>query len=160
MNSRIIPSLVILLLVASSFVGVSNQTEQTPVDTNKSETPNEATITTSAMNSSWPMYCHDVYHTGQSQYSTVTNIGGLKWTFRTEMGIDSSPAIGNDGTIYVGGCNGSLFAINQNGTKKWQLNTGFIISSSPAISNDGTIYIGSWSVARKFISPLLAHAIP
>jgi outer membrane protein assembly factor BamB len=145
---------IILLFVGINIVPtIAQDLEKTSVDIDKLETPNEATITTSPMNSSWPMYCHDVYHTGQSQYSTVTNTGGLKWTFRTEMGIDSSPALGNDGTIYVGGCNGSLFAINQNGTKKWQLNTGFIISSSPAIRNDGTIYIGSWDGYFYAVNP-------
>jgi outer membrane protein assembly factor BamB len=142
MKKHLISILVLFLLLSTSFMGVSNQ--KTNVDANKLEAPNKTPITTGPMNSSWPMYCHDVYHTGQSAYSTVTNTGGVKWTFRTEMGIDSSPAIDNDGTIYVGGCNGSLFAINQNGTKKWQLKTGFIVSSSPAINSDGTIYIGSW----------------
>lgn len=59
--------------------------------------------------------------------------------------IDSSPAIGSDGTIYIGSDDGRLYAINSNGTLKWQYTTGTgnYIDTSPAISSDGTIYIGS-----------------
>ena len=63
-------------------------------------------------------------------------------------GIDSSPAIAEDGTIYFGtlwglGEGGKIFAVNPNGTEKWRYQTGFGVSSSPAIGDDGTIYIGS-----------------
>jgi len=53
----------------------------------------------------------------------------------------SSPAIGADGTIYVG--SDKLYAINPNGTKKWAYATGDYINSSPAIGADGKIYVGS-----------------
>jgi outer membrane protein assembly factor BamB len=94
--------------------------------------------------SSWPMYCHDVRHTGRSPYSTADNPGTIKWKYETEhFGIDSSPAIGEDGTIYVGSNECCLFALNSNGTLRWRFDTGFWIDSSPAIGNDGTIYVGS-----------------
>jgi outer membrane protein assembly factor BamB len=55
----------------------------------------------------------------------------------------SSPAIGSDGTIYVGSKNGYVYAVNPGGSLKWKLATGFNVDSSPAIASDGTIYIGS-----------------
>ncbi len=60
----------------------------------------------------------------------------------------SSPAIGADGTIYVGGAasdnaNNALYAVNPDGTVKWTFQTGNFVASSPAISADGTIYVGS-----------------
>ena len=58
--------------------------------------------------------------------------------------IDSSPAIGADGTIYVGSDDNNLYAINPNGTQKWAFPTGMTIVSSPAIGADGTIYVGSY----------------
>jgi outer membrane protein assembly factor BamB len=62
--------------------------------------------------------------------------------------VASSPAIAEDGIIYVGvmgpGWNkGRVYAVNPNGTEKWHYDTGFWIKSSPAIGNDGTVYIGS-----------------
>jgi|WetSurMetagenome_2_1015567.scaffolds.fasta_scaffold26156_2 outer membrane protein assembly factor BamB len=55
----------------------------------------------------------------------------------------SSPAIGSDGTIYVGSSDNSLYAVNADGSIKWSYPTGFEIQSSPAVASDGTIYVGS-----------------
>ncbi len=69
--------------------------------------------------------------------------GTLKWAHATNAGIYSSPAIGADGTIYIGSLDGSIYALNAEGTLKWSFATGDSIDSSPAIGRDGTIYIGS-----------------
>lgn len=56
----------------------------------------------------------------------------------------SSPAIGADGTIYVGTTTGKLVAVAADGsTTKWSAITNDTLGSSPAIAADGTIYIGS-----------------
>jgi outer membrane protein assembly factor BamB len=57
----------------------------------------------------------------------------------------SSPAIGADGTIYVGSgyMDRKLYAINPDGSQKWSFDTGGSVRSSPAIGADGTIYVGS-----------------
>ncbi|MDN5325305.1 MAG: hypothetical protein PWP02_1024, partial [Thermosipho sp. (in: thermotogales)] len=52
---------------------------------------------------------------------------------------DSSPAIGADGTIYVGSDDDYLYAINPDGSLKWKI---YGINNSPAIDSDGTIYVG------------------
>ena len=69
--------------------------------------------------------------------------GTKKWAFKTGGGVRSSPAIGSDGTIYVGSFDDNLYAINPDGSKKWAFKTGGGVSSSPAIGSDGTIYVGS-----------------
>jgi len=56
--------------------------------------------------------------------------------------VGSSPAIGADGTIYVGSWDGKLYAVNPDGTEKWVFTTLNQIQSSPAIADDGTIYFG------------------
>jgi outer membrane protein assembly factor BamB len=66
----------------------------------------------------------------------------VKLSAPTEGDPESSPAIGIDGTIYVGG-GGKLFAINPNGTLQWSFVTGDNVPSSPAIDEHGTIYVGS-----------------
>ena len=53
------------------------------------------------MNSSWPMYCHDVRHTGRSPYSTSNNFGNEKWYFPMVQGASGSPVIDKDGTVYI-----------------------------------------------------------
>jgi len=55
----------------------------------------------------------------------------------------NSPAIGSDGTIYVGSLDNNLYAINPDGTQKWTFATGDFVESTPAIGSDGTIYVGS-----------------
>jgi len=66
-----------------------------------------------------------------------------KWAFKTGKGVRSSPAIGSDGTIYVGSDDDNLYAINPDGSKKWAFKTRDDVDSSPAIGSDGTIYVGS-----------------
>ena len=66
------------------------------------------------------------------------------WSFRFGgSDVYSTPAVGSDGTIYVGSEDNNLYAINPDGTKKWAFDTGDDVNSSPAIGRDGTIYFGS-----------------
>jgi outer membrane protein assembly factor BamB len=66
------------------------------------------------------------------------------WIAPTGNDIRSSPALGTDGTIYVGSNDTNLYAINPDGSQKWVFAnpTGDVISS-PAIGSDGSIYVGS-----------------
>jgi len=112
------------------------------------ETRSDQTSNGGPMDSSWPMFGHDVRHTGQSPYSTVNNPGTEEWRFECDW-VEDSPIIDSDGTIYLGGGHGGLpwylYAIYQNGMEKWKFKTdGLILGSSPAIDDDGTIYVGSW----------------
>jgi outer membrane protein assembly factor BamB len=92
--------------------------------------------------SPWPMLGQNAQHTHRSPYSGP-EVPKLKWSFTTGDEIFSSPAIGADGTIYVGSLDGKLWAINPDGSPKWSLLTGGEVHSSPAIGADGTIYFGS-----------------
>jgi len=71
--------------------------------------------------------------------------GGRKeeWAFYAVGDVRSSPAIGSDGTIYVGSNDTALYAINPDGTKKWHFITLGPVESSPLIGPDGNIYVGS-----------------
>ena len=42
-------------------------------------------------------------------------LGSLKWYFLTGGSIDSSPAIGFDGTVFVGATDGTLYSIDSRG---------------------------------------------
>ena len=102
-------------------------------------------IPTGLMNSSWPMKCHDLHHTGLSPYSTADNPLTEKWRFRSDRWADTGISIDNDGIIYFGS-SWDLFAVYPNGTEKWRYDTGgLLLGASPAIAEDGTIYMPSWS---------------
>jgi outer membrane protein assembly factor BamB len=92
------------------------------------------------MDSPWPMFGHDVRHTGRSPYDTSTNKGRLKWKIRTNP-IKDSPVIDKDGTVYVG-ADEWFHAVNPDGTVKWIFETSWWIKSAAAIAEDGTIYVG------------------
>ena len=93
-------------------------------------------------NSPWPMFCHDPQHTGRSPYKGPEK-PKLEWSYQTKGEIHSSPAIGPNGTVYVGSNDYSLYAINPDGSFKWKYQTGSKVRSSPAVGFDGTVYVGS-----------------
>jgi outer membrane protein assembly factor BamB len=64
--------------------------------------------------------------------------GTLKWRFKADA-IVASPALGVDGTIYVGSL--KLYAFHPDGALKWQSSLDLGIVDSPAIGADGTIYV-------------------
>ena len=68
------------------------------------------------------------------------------WRFQLKVDSEgtslySSPAIGPDGTIYVGSSDSALYAINPDGTLKWRYLTGWEVRTAPTIAADGTIYL-------------------
>ncbi len=99
--------------------------------------------------------------------------GSKKWDFTLSGVVNSSPAIGSDGTIYIASegdilndrsnicdptsdfppsdadrgfpvpVNGHLYAINPDGTPKWEFRALGPIDTSPSIGADGTVYLGS-----------------
>ena len=75
---------------------------------------------------------------------TKATVGSKLWEFETIGPVYSSPAIGSDGTIYVGVGDNKLHAINgKTGRKLWEFETGEGLLSDPAIAADGTVYVGS-----------------
>lgn len=122
---------------------------------NKSSAQLASSTSSGRADSPWPMLQHDLRHTGLSPYTTKGVDGTVKWTFETGAGIESSPTIAQDGTIYIGSHDNKLYALKPDGSLKWKFNAGdpvYVqgwdvfkgIPSAPTIGKDGTIY---------FISP-------
>lgn len=106
--------------------------------------------------SPWPVFGHDSKHTNLSPYGVGKEKKDVAWSYKTDSNIESSPAVGSDGTIYVGSHDGCFYAFNPDGTLKWKVkltepvydkrwNVSKAMMASPAISKDGTIYINSAS---------------
>ena len=93
------------------------------------------------LDSPWPMYCHDVRHTGRSPYSTIDNSGIEKWRFDTEDEVTSCPVIDAQGVIYIGA--DYFFAVYPNGTMKWKYDSLIWTLMAPAIDENGVMYFGS-----------------
>ena len=89
----------------------------------------------------------DYYGSYSFDYLYAINPNGtLRWKFQIGKDIwkhvNSLPAIGSDGTIYIGSGDNNLYAIYPNGTLKWKFEINDNIMS-PVIGSDGTIYVGS-----------------
>jgi outer membrane protein assembly factor BamB len=80
--------------------------------------------------------------------------GRLKWRFKFGLGGGrESPAIGADGTIYIGAWDGNFYAVNPDGSLKWKvaLDPG-VLFGSPAIGADGTIYVANDDYGPRGVS--------
>lgn len=105
-------------------------------------------------------------------YALDGNTGAKKWEYRIDTAkivapgslppvgfIESSPAIGTDGTIYFGSSDAvhrelsALHALRRDGTERWRFPVGDWVSAAPAIGVDGTIYFVSWDGYLYAVSP-------
>jgi len=133
---------IVVLFCGTSIVSAFNEFPSSLLTSSQSSTDSSG-----LNNSVWPMFCHDVRHTGQSPYGASGNCIYVKW--KTELGNSvyfSSPSIASDGTIYIGTFLGELYAINPNGTVKWMFKTADWDAqmTTPAIDNNGIVYVGSY----------------
>jgi len=90
----------------------------------------------------WPMFHHDLTHTGYSTSPAPTTNQTL-WNYTTGYYVYSSPAVA-DGTVFVGSCDYKVYALNAaSGLPIWNYTTSEIVESSPAVA-DGVVYVGSY----------------
>jgi outer membrane protein assembly factor BamB len=102
--------------------------------------------------------CLYVGMTGDSNgilYELRLNDGSLVRQVDFVRGILSSPAIGSDGTLYVGSLDGSLYAIDPDtGKTRWQFDAeGNYLIGSPTVDGAGNIYIGDSDGILYALSP-------
>jgi hypothetical protein len=64
----------------------------------------------------------------------------IQWQFSADDEIVSTPALGEDGTIYFTSRQ-SLYALAADGKMKWRYFPGAELGSSPMVGPDGSIYI-------------------
>jgi outer membrane protein assembly factor BamB len=65
------------------------------------------------------------------------------WEFAATSAICAPPALGRDGTVYVGSGGGTLYAIDSSGSNAWSATVGGPIAGSPAVGPSGRIYFGA-----------------
>jgi outer membrane protein assembly factor BamB len=66
------------------------------------------------------------------------------WQATTGDSVTCSPAVGPDGTVYVGSNDNSIYALGPTGNVKWSYAAGSVFdTSSAAIGSDGTLYAGN-----------------
>src|SRR5262245_33589343 len=66
------------------------------------------------------------------------------WAAPTGGAVDSSPAVSQSNTVFVGSNDGTVFAFNTTtGARVWSTTTTGAVTSSPALSTNNVVYVGS-----------------
>ncbi|HEX7070066.1 MAG TPA: PQQ-binding-like beta-propeller repeat protein [Rhodothermales bacterium] len=89
----------------------------------------------------WSMFRHNAQHTARTSVAGPSR-PAVGWLFELTSLTYSSPAVGGDGTIYIG-ADRRVFAVNPDGSLRWETEVGGNVISSPAIGQDGLVYVGS-----------------
>lgn len=106
--------------------------------------------------SAWPMFQHDVQHTGRSPFSGPVNIPSVCWEY-SGGGRRAAPSLGVDGTVYLTVGRRPIVALDpSDGSELWP-DAGAPVAiadrSQPAVAADGTIYMGSRNNALWAFEP-------
>lgn len=104
--------------------------------------PSDGGVTCDTHGTPWPGFRRCLAHQAQSSAKGPTSADPVL-SFATAGDVESSPAIGVDGTIYVGSNDGYVYALNRDASLRWRFQTPGAVRSSPAIGPDGTIFVGS-----------------
>ena len=89
----------------------------------------------------------DLYAVRERTGPFGTNAAAV-WSYSLGPGIQSSPLLANDGTVYIGDERGTFHAVRRPQTGEqasalWKFSTKGTLISSPALGPDGTLYVGS-----------------
>lgn len=88
----------------------------------------------------WPMFQHDLHHTGFSE-STAPDTNSVLWTSSAGDWSESSPTV-SDGKVFIGSEENVYCLDAMTGEELWNFPTSQPVISSPAVSN-GKVYVGS-----------------
>jgi outer membrane protein assembly factor BamB len=89
----------------------------------------------------WPMFRHDVMHSGHSS-SSAPETNHILWFNTTGSNIESSPAVA-EGKIFFGSGDNKFYCFDElDGTKIWSYQISGNADSSPAVEN-GKVFFGS-----------------
>jgi outer membrane protein assembly factor BamB len=125
--------LVIICVTVTTGSSVSGSILSSPPEFREMENP--------MGNDWWPMFRHDVMHSGVST-TTAPDTNQVLWTYQTDFIISSSPAVSH-GRVYVGSWDWSIYCFEMDsGNLVWKYSTSSEITSSPAVVN-GKVYVGS-----------------
>jgi len=91
----------------------------------------------------WPMFQHDIYHTGQSS-SYGLQIQKSQQKFAKSLGVTGigAPVVDADGTIYICGENSCLYALGADGSAQCIFDgIDGPVEATPVLSSEGILYI-------------------
>src|SRR5690606_3140360 len=75
------------------------------------------------------------------------------WSYNTGRQVQSTAAVGADGTVYFGSTDTRIFALNPDGTEKWSVFAEMPVRGSPAVGKNGWVYVGAMDYHLYALSP-------
>jgi outer membrane protein assembly factor BamB len=131
-----VSGILFVLLLVSVFTGVSN------LQSAKANAGSRGETVQATDPDWWPMFHHDLNHTGTST-STAPTTNNTLWKYTTGAPVYySSPAVVG-GLVYVGSADKNVYCLNATtGALVWNYTTGAPVVSSPAVVG-GYVYVGS-----------------
>ncbi|MBI1730931.1 PQQ-binding-like beta-propeller repeat protein [Candidatus Acetothermia bacterium] len=125
-----------------------------PVDTSSESIPR---IYTGSMRGS-PIFDSDHTQVYVSSFNQTFHALGStdlvrNWDFPLNAPSSSSPALGEDKTIYLVSDVGTLYSIRSDGAQQWRLFLNGDVTGSPSISSSGIIYLGTESGVMFGVKP-------
>jgi outer membrane protein assembly factor BamB len=98
--------------------------------------------TTANTSDDWPMFHHDLGHTGYSTSNGPVTKRTL-WTFTTDGAVSASPAV-VDGVVYIGSDDEFVYALNAfTGSLEWSYNTNGPVEEAATVL-EGVVYVGGF----------------
>ena len=89
-------------------------------------------------------------------------MGTMLWSFRPVSSVETyftgGPALGADGTVYIGSMAG-LYALTNSGSNKWTF-SGVRVKGNPAVGSDGTVYFGAGNLYAVSPDGALKWSLP
>ena len=67
----------------------------------------------------------------------------IRWEYRAQGAVESTPVIGSDGIIYFGDNAGVVHAVNRDGRPEWTQSVGSAVRSSGTIPIPGRVVFGT-----------------
>jgi len=95
---------------------------------------------------STPTLSHEglIYAVCQDQLVCLNPDGSKRWEITLALDLAESPAIGADGTAYLGAEDKRIYAVSREGAVKFSVPTGAPVRAAVAIRGDGAIVAGSY----------------
>ena len=116
-------------ITAAVALGLSATAVSLPISAGSADTPPQTVSEGTQPGSPWPTMRHDLRNTGASDL-TARDTGLDPWSVTTGRGIFSTPVVANDGTIYVGSADHTLYGLDRTGRKVWTYRTRGIIDTA------------------------------
>ena len=93
--------------------------------------------------SPWPKFRGNAMQNGRSAVIPEVDSRRRPWSFRSAMGVFSSPVVDGSGNVYIGSADRNFYAIDDKGRLIWKFPTEEIIDSSALLDDRGRVYFGS-----------------